>query len=158
MLDYSIVFFAGGSYGYSYRDRYHHRPYHMKHYDDYDHYRPYYREHGYVLIILYFSTVVMEPTLWVQKKTLKCCCTSRGPLAVLVSCDVVTSCHDVIWRHNVMQSVQLVCVHWNQQTMEITFLTLVTLTFDLWPWPSNLSKISSRSIPVPNSMTACQTV
>ena len=42
-------------------------------------------------------------------KTLKCCCTSRDPLAVLTSCDVVprrhmTSRHHAMTSHNVMTS------------------------------------------------------
>ena len=37
----------------------------------------------------------------------------------------------------------------NQKTGEITFFVPMTLTFDVWPWPSNSSEILSRSIPVP---------
>ena len=35
---------------------------------------------------------------------------------------------------------------------------LVTLTFALWPWPSNSSEISSRLIPVSNFVTLGQSV
>ncbi len=36
------------------------------------------------------------------------------------------------------------------ETSEFTFFNLVTLTFDLWPWPSKSSEILSRSMPPPN--------
>ena len=35
---------------------------------------------------------------------------------------------------------------------------IVTLTFDLWPWPSNMSMMLSRSISRPISKSICQTV
>ena len=38
------------------------------------------------------------------------------------------------------------------------FLTLVTLTFDLWPWPSNLSKIWLSSMRAPNFRSVGPTV
>ncbi len=44
------------------------------------------------------------------------------------------------------------------ETSEITFFNLVSLTFDLWPWPSNSSKILSSSMPPPNIGCVCQTV
>ncbi len=44
------------------------------------------------------------------------------------------------------------------QNSKITFFIWMTLTFDLWPWPSNLSEMSSRSIPVLNLVTIHQSV
>ncbi len=44
-------------------------------------------------------------------------------------------------------------MHLGQEIMEITLFDLVTLTIDLWPWSPNSSEISSRSIPVLDSMT-----
>ena len=42
------------------------------------------------------------------------------------------------------------------QSSKITFFNRMTLTFDLWPWPSNLLEMSSRSIPVSNFVTIGQ--
>ena len=44
------------------------------------------------------------------------------------------------------------------QLWKITFFDLVTLTFDLWPWPFNSSEILSRSMSVKNFEAICQTV
>ncbi len=41
---------------------------------------------------------------------------------------------------------------------EITFFNLVTLSFDLWPWQSNLAKILLGHIPIPKIVFIRQTV
>ncbi len=41
---------------------------------------------------------------------------------------------------------------------EITLFNLVTLTFDLWPWQSNLAQILSGHIPIPKIVLIRQTV
>ena len=63
----------------------------------------------------------------------------------------VTSCHDNMDRH--------ASLHRNSsETPKVMFFNIVTLTFDLWPWTSNSSKILSRSLPVPNLAPIRQTV
>ncbi len=94
-------------------------------------------------------------------------------LAQKSSTDVKTSCRstmtsycDVTWRHDVMLWCHMtsgvmtnwLCVIHPSETSEITFFNLATLTFDLWPWPSNSSEILSRSMPPPNFGSVCQTV
>ena len=97
-------------------------------------------------------------TYRIIKKPPKCYCTSHGLLAIVTSCDETTSCEimpshpDVTWRYAVTIGQGLVFVPLNQKTLEM-FFDLVTLTFDLWPWPSN-----SRPIPVPNIVTIHWTV
>ncbi len=66
----------------------------------------------------------------------------------------VTS-RDVTWRQVSWQTGSV--IH-PSETSEITFFNLATLTFDLWPWPSNSSEILSRSTPPPNFGSVCQTV
>ncbi len=60
----------------------------------------------------------------------------------------VTSWSYTTWCHMIWQSepaqVNL------SENPKITFFNLATLTFDLWPWPLNLSEILSRSTPPPN--------
>ncbi len=85
-------------------------------------------------------------------------------------CDVTTSWRDVTWRtswrdvmwHDGMTSDDV--YSWQNvqrfnpsETSEITFFNLVTLTFDLWPWPSNSFEILWRSMPPPNFGSLCQT-
>ncbi len=65
----------------------------------------------------------------------------------------VTSCVVMVWRH-----IKLLYMSWESEstqvtpceTLKITFFNLVTLTFDLWPWHLDSSKILARSTPVPN--------
>ena len=45
-----------------------------------------------------------------------------------------------------------------QKLKKITFFKPVTLTFDLWPWPLNLSEIPSRLVALPNFGSLRQTV
>ena len=52
----------------------------------------------------------------------------------MTSHDIVTSWCDIIWRPFGMTE----CTNINpSETLDITFLNLATLTFDLWPWPAN---------------------
>ncbi len=55
--------------------------------------------------------------------------------------DIMQWQHDVIWRHMTSWSYtidqDLISVHSNQKILEMMFFDLVTLTFDLWPWPAN---------------------
>ncbi len=74
---------------------------------------------------------------------------------MVTSHDVVTSWRDVRWPVLSWQNVQRLT---HQKLWKITFFNLVTLTFDLWPWPSNSSEILPRSITKPNFATVCQTV
>ncbi len=105
-------------------------------------------------------------------------------LAQKSSKDVKMSCRDAVprrdpvpWRHvmswrrtvtsrDVMSWCHMtsgvmtnwLCVIQPSETLEITFFNLATLTFDLWPWPSNSFEILSRSMPPPNFGSVCQTV
>ena len=77
--------------------------------------------------------------------------------------DAMSWRHDVIlWRHDVIPwchiTSQCHTMMQKLKTHHITIFDLVTLTFDLWPWPSNLSGILSRSIPVSNFVTVRQSV
>ncbi len=60
----------------------------------------------------------------------------------VTSRDVGCPTHDVIWYEPAQVNLS--------ENPKIMFFKLATLTFDLWPWPSNLSEILSRSIPPPN--------
>ena len=64
--------------------------------------------------------------------------------------------HVTSWHHTIVYC--FVSGHLNQKTIEITLFSEVTLNFDLWPWPSNSSKILSRLISLSNFMTIGQTV
>ena len=75
----------------------------------------------------------------------------------ITSHDVMTSYCDVMWRH-MTSGVMTNCVIHPSETSKITFFNLATLTFDLWPWPLNLSEIISRSTPPPNFGSVCQMV
>ena len=86
---------------------------------------------------------------------------------IMMSCRfVMTSQRDITchtpshlkltWRHMKYESKS---AHVNlSETPNITFFILTTLTFDLWPWPSNSSEISSKSIPIVNFRSIQQTV
>ncbi len=50
------------------------------------------------------------------------------------------------------------CSLWLKDTSKITFCNLTTLTFDLWPWPSNSSEMLLRYTPTPNYRPVCQRV
>ncbi len=100
------------------------------------------------------------------KKTLKCCCTCTSRVLILWRHDViyvssrrhwhhVTTSH-MSWRHT--KTKDFLSDHSNKKTLQITFFHLVTLTFDLWPSPSNSFDISQSSIPVPNFVTVRQSV
>ncbi len=111
---------------------------------------------------------------WMTLSDLPCDWLTEVPMSQLIaSCDsrinntkvllhlphhsVMSFC-DATWRHDVMTpccdvTPCLVSVRSNQKTVEITFFDLVTLTFDLWLSPLNLSKIWAKSIPVINFVT-----
>ncbi len=64
----------------------------------------------------------------------------------------VTWRHDItVWRHMTFH-VMTVSLHGpsHQKYRKFTFSNMATLTFDLWPWPSNSSEILSRYIHPPN--------
>ncbi len=44
------------------------------------------------------------------------------------------------------------------KSRKITFFKIATLTFDLWPWPSNLSEVLSKAMFLPNFRSVAQTV
>ncbi len=78
----------------------------------------------------------------------------------------VTWRYDVMWRHDItvwhhMTSyVMTVSLHGpsHQKCRKFTFSNMATLTFDLWPWPSNSSKILSRSTYPQNFGSVCHSV
>ena len=76
--------------------------------------------------------------------------------------DVMTSYCDVTWRHAVTSydvRLQSGTTQDNPSgTPENDVFNMATLTFDLWPWPSNLAEILPRSITTPNFVTLGQTV
>ncbi len=90
-------------------------------------------------------------------------------LAQKLSKDVKTSCHDVTWRHMTSWchnwchtssqngSVQFIQVT-PSKSPKITFINMVTLTFDLWPWPSNSSEIWWSLLCVQNVSSIGRTV
>ncbi len=97
-----------------------------------------------------------------MKKTLKCCCTSRVPnLFCLRTCFVIMHMREIL-HMNAHETFACTNVSYRaenpDQSSKITFFNRMTLTFDLWPWPSNSSERSSRSIPIPNLVTVCQSV
>ena len=84
-------------------------------------------------------------------------------------CSNMTSCCDVKWHHDVIlwhhrTSHSTITSHHmplysilTLKSMEINFFYLVTLTCDLWPWPSNSFNIPFRSTAV-LKFVICQTV
>ena len=66
-------------------------------------------------------------------------------------------CHDITPYHNKTFPIEFLLVN-PSESLKIPFFSLVTLTFDLWPWSSNSSEISSRSTPAPNFGFVHQTV
>ena len=81
--------------------------------------------------------------------------------------DVKTSRRDVTWRravtshdvrcHDQMALCNLHRSH-HKKSRKITFFKMATLTFDLWPWPLNLSEILSKAMFLPNFRPVAQTV
>ncbi len=57
------------------------------------------------------------------------------------------------WTHTKALLALMSIIAQNIQAKTITFFNWMTWTLDLWRWPSNLSEMSSRSIPVPNFVT-----
>ena len=84
----------------------------------------------------------------------------------MTSDDVVTSLHDITRRydvtvwHQMTSYVMKVNLHGptNQEIWKIAFFNIATLTFDLWPWPSNSSEMSSRYTSPLNFRSVCQMV
>ena len=79
----------------------------------------------------------------------------------------VTSHHDVTWHHTMTSrhDIRWHLISWqresawaNSENPKITFFNLVTLSFDLCPWPLNSFEILSMSNPTPNFRSVCQTV
>ncbi len=70
--------------------------------------------------------------------------------------DIMRSHHNVTWHHMTWQSESAQVNP--SETPKITFFNLATLTFDLWPWPSNSSEIYLRSIPILNYRSVRETV
>ncbi len=71
---------------------------------------------------------------------------------------------DVTWRHDFTwqlchgnTGLLFLRLH-HQKVGKSHFFNVATLTFDLRPWPSNSSKILSRSIPTSNFRSLSQTV
>ncbi len=76
-------------------------------------------------------------------------------LRVSVGKKYSSNTHYIINR--VLVPLSIWCHIRKKYSKNITFFNRMILTFDLWPWPSNSSNMSSRSIRVPNIMTECQT-
>ena len=76
--------------------------------------------------------------------------------------------HAMTWRHTMTSWCYVSRLHlsWQSEpayvngseTQKIMFFLMATLTFDLWPWHSNLSEILSRWIPLPNFGSVHETV
>ncbi len=88
-------------------------------------------------------------------------------LAPKSSNDIITSRHDVTWRHDItlwhymvsdVISTWICTIYTGHIIQKIAFFNVATLTFDRWPWPSNLAEILSRSFPTPNFVALAQTV
>ncbi len=109
---------------------------------------------------------------WRTKQYEKVWALTALPRRALFVSILVQRCHDVTpwrhvtsWRHTV-RSHDIIIMSWQSEPAQInpsenpkiTFFNLATLSFDLWPWPSNLSEILSRSTPPPNFWSVCQTV
>ena len=74
---------------------------------------------------------------------------------VVKGCQEVTAWCQVTWRHDIVPwrhitsgvMIKWLCAiyigHTMRKSRKITFFKMATLTFDLWPWPSNLSEILS---------------
>ena len=62
----------------------------------------------------------------------------------ITPCRHVTSSENVMWHHMIWQNGYTQVNP--SETMKTTFFNLAALTFDLWPWPSNSSKISSMRL------------
>ena len=87
-------------------------------------------------------------------QTINTCSTSK----LKQLCDVMMSCCDVPWRHDIITSYDVTLwanvLHWSNgqigklikymcQTSDNHVFNLLPLTFDLWPWPSNSFEIWS---------------
>ena len=107
------------------------------------------------------------PERW---RSLPRCALLVSILAQKWSKDVKMSRRDVTWRHDVVLSRHMTlgvltkwfCAiyigHTIEKVRKSRFFRMATLTFDLWPWPSNSSEILSRSIPTPNFRSVAQSV
>ncbi len=95
---------------------------------------------------------IFKPLRIIRQKCIQC-------LVIIIS-----SCRDVTWHHMTSQLMSCVFTKWicaiytGHTGPKITFFNMATLTFDLWPWPSNSSKIFSRSMSLPIFGSVCQTI
>ncbi len=91
----------------------------------------------------------------------------RTQIHYVTSHDIMTSYCDLTWHHDVILWCHMKSHHrpwWLHmgspfsKSLEITFSDLVSLTFDLRPWPTILAYPRSGSIFMPKIKVICQTV
>ncbi len=88
------------------------------------------------------------------QKTLKCCCICCVPYLIVFMpiffCLAKKYCVRKILRMKAHEALICTSVKYRTespgQNSKLSFLNWMTWTFDRWPWPSNSSEISSRSI------------
>ena len=85
-------------------------------------------------------------------------CQDVTPWRHVTSWRLAVTSHDIRW-HDKMSLCNLHRSHHKKMSENhVFFFKMASLTFDLWPWPSNLSEILSKAMFLPNFRSVSQTV